>query len=86
VSKNPFQQFTAWFNEAKSHDLIEEANAMCLATASPDGRPSNRMVLLKSFGDPEDNNGGGFVFFTNYESRKGKELESNPYAALVFYW
>jgi pyridoxamine 5'-phosphate oxidase len=44
-----------------------------------------RMVLLKSFGDPEEN-GGGFVFFTNYESRKGKELESNPYAALVFYW
>jgi pyridoxamine 5'-phosphate oxidase len=58
---------------------------MCLATASREGRPSNRMVLLKSFGDP-DKNGGGFVFFTNYSSRKGQELESNPFASLVFYW
>lgn len=85
VSKNPYQQFQAWFEVAKSHESIGEANAMCLATATPSGRPSNRMVLLKSFGDPASD-GGGFVFFTNYESRKGKELESNPYAALVFYW
>ena len=58
---------------------------MSLATATPDGRPSNRMILLKSFGDPKEN-GGGFVFFTNYESRKAQELDVNPFASLMFYW
>jgi len=57
-----------------------EPNAMTLATATPDGKPSARMVLLKGV------NAGGFVFFTNYESRKGMELTANPWAALVFYW
>lgn len=85
ASKNPYKQFTAWFEEAKEHKQIEEPNAMCIATATPDGRPSNRIVLLKSFGDP-DEAGGGFVFFTNYDSRKAKELESNPFASIVIYW
>jgi len=58
---------------------------MCLSTATLEGRPSSRMVLLKSYGDPK-HPGGGFVFFTNYESRKAKELEMNPFASLVIYW
>src|SRR5262249_20754598 len=57
-----------------------EPNAMTLATASVDGRPSARIVLLRDYGE------GGFTFFTNYESRKGRELAENPWAALVFYW
>jgi pyridoxamine 5'-phosphate oxidase len=73
------------FENAKKCEAIEEANSMCLATATPEGRPSNRMVLLKSYGDPKLP-GGGFVFFTNYDSRKAKELDSNPFASLVFYW
>ena len=80
VSKEPFQQFKSWFEAASSNQAIYEANAMCLSTATPDGIPSARMVLLKKFG-PE-----GFSFFTNYTSRKAQELESNPRAALVFYW
>ena len=80
VSKEPFQQFKSWFEAASSNEKIYEANAMCLSTATPDGIPSARMVLLKKFG-PE-----GFSFFTNYTSRKAQELESNPRAALVFYW
>eukprot|EP00088_Acartia_fossae_P026248 TRINITY_DN2704_c0_g1_i10.p1 TRINITY_DN2704_c0_g1~~TRINITY_DN2704_c0_g1_i10.p1 ORF type:complete len:253 (-),score=38.73 TRINITY_DN2704_c0_g1_i10:251-1009(-) len=80
VSKDPFDQFKVWFDEATANDKIEEANAMCLATASKDGFPSARMVLLKKYG-PE-----GFTFYTNYTSRKGGELDSNPRAALVFYW
>ncbi len=81
VSKEPFGQFENWFEEAKKTTSIEEANAMCLATCTPDGKPSARYVLLKKF-CPKD----GFVFFTNYESRKGQELIQNPFAALVFYW
>jgi len=80
VAKEPFEQFKAWFDEATQNDKIEEANAMCLSTATSDGFPSARMVLLKKFG-PE-----GFTFFTNYTSRKAEELDSNPRAALVFYW
>jgi len=80
VSKDPFDQFKCWFDEATACDKIEEANAMCLATATADGFPSARMVLLKKYG-PE-----GFTFYTNYTSRKADELESNPRAALVFYW
>ena len=59
---------------------IRDANAMTLATATPDGRPSARIVLMKGFDER------GFIFFTNYLSEKGKQLEANPYAALVFYW
>ena len=80
VSREPFQQFKSWFEAASSNEAIYEANAMCLSTATADGVPSARMVLLKKFG-PE-----GFSFFTNYTSRKAQELDSNPRAALVFYW
>ena len=80
VAKEPFEQFKGWFEEASKHSGIYEANAMCLSTATPDGIPSSRMVLLKKYG-PE-----GFTFFTNYTSRKAQELDSNPRAALMFYW
>ena len=76
---NPIEQFRTWFDEALAADL-HEPNAMTLATATPDGRPSARVVLLKGFDEQ------GFVFYTNYEGRKAKELEENPRAALVFYW
>jgi pyridoxamine 5'-phosphate oxidase len=79
VDKNPFKQFSRWFDEAVAAEL-HLANAMALATSTPDGKPSVRMVLLKQ-ADPN-----GFVFFTNYESRKGKELLANPHAALNIYW
>lgn len=80
VSKEPFGQFKAWFEEATNHSDIYEANAMHLATATPDGIPSGRVLLLKKFG-PE-----GFTFFTNYQGRKARELDANPRAALTFYW
>jgi len=80
VSRDPFTQFQAWFDEASKHEKIEEANAMCVATATSDGFPSARMVLLKKYG-PE-----GFTFYTNYTSRKAAELDANPRAALMFYW
>jgi pyridoxamine 5'-phosphate oxidase len=79
VSPNPFVQFEAWFLEARQ-SAIKEPNAMTLATVSPDGNPSARIVLLKEFSE------AGFVFFTNYESRKAHEIEANPSVALVFYW
>nr|XP_057924438.1 pyridoxine-5'-phosphate oxidase [Doryrhamphus excisus] len=80
ASLDPIKQFGNWFDEATKCPEIGEANAMCIATATKDGRPSARMVLLKGYSD------AGFRFFSNYESRKGKELESNPHACLVFYW
>lgn len=80
ASLDPIKQFENWFDEATKCPEIGEANAMCIATATKDGRPSARMVLLKGY------NNEGFRFFTNYESRKGTELGSNPYACLVFYW
>lgn len=76
----PFTQFAEWFAEAKATPTISEPTAMTLATATPEGKPSARIVLLKEFG-PE-----GFVFYSNYTSRKGRELEANPQAALCFYW
>jgi pyridoxamine 5'-phosphate oxidase len=79
VSKNPITQFEKWFKEAMLSDLLEP-NIMTLATASPDGKPSARMVLLKGFDQK------GFIFYSNYLSRKGKELAKNPHASLVFYW
>src|SRR5919206_3527502 len=79
AAADPIEQFRAWFNAALTAQL-PEPNAMTLATATRDGTPSARMVLLKGF----DQN--GFVFYTNYESRKGRELDENPRAALVFYW
>jgi pyridoxamine 5'-phosphate oxidase len=79
INVNPIKQFDIWFNEAVKAD-IHEPNAMTLATATTDGRPSARIVLLKGF----DMN--GFAFYTNYLSRKGKELTKNPNAAVVFFW
>jgi pyridoxamine 5'-phosphate oxidase len=79
LDRDPFRQFQLWFADASSAGLIEP-NAMTVATATPDGRPSARMVLLKGFDER------GFVFYTNYESRKGRELAANPWAALVFFW
>nr|WP_317169119.1 pyridoxamine 5'-phosphate oxidase family protein [Mucilaginibacter humi] len=78
INVNPIKQFDIWFNEAVTAE-IPEPNAMTLATATPDGRPSARIVLLKGF----DMN--GFAFYTNYLSRKGKELTKNPNAAIVFF-
>jgi len=79
VERDPIKQFQLWFDDARAAKL-PLAEAMTLATATPEGRPSARMVLLKQV-DEE-----GFVFFTNYHSAKAALLESNPYAALVFYW
>ncbi|HWA85187.1 MAG TPA: pyridoxamine 5'-phosphate oxidase [Opitutus sp.] len=79
LARDPFRQFDKWFQEAEAAK-IPEPNAMTVATASRDGRPSARTMLLKGF------DGRGFVFFTNYESRKGRELEVNPRAAMVIPW
>ena len=76
---NPIEQFRTWFDEVLTSNL-HEPNAMILATATLDGRPSARVVLLKGFDER------GFVFYTNYEGRKGEELETNPHCALLFYW
>jgi pyridoxamine 5'-phosphate oxidase len=79
INVNPIKQFDIWFNEALEAK-IHEPNAMTLATATTDGRPSARVVLLKGF----DMN--GFAFYTNYLSRKGKEITKNPLGAITFYW
>jgi pyridoxamine 5'-phosphate oxidase len=79
LAADPFAQFHTWFGQAVAAGL-PQPNAMTLATATLDGRPSARMVLLKGL------DAQGFVFFTNYESRKAGELEANPWAALVFFW
>src|SRR3974390_253625 len=79
VCSDPFQQFDCWWKEALASE-IDEVNAMTLATASSDGIPSARIVLLKGFDEK------GFVFFTNYKSYKGKQLDENPRACLVFFW
>lgn len=79
LDPSPFVQFTRWFEEAARHG-VRAPEAATLATATPDGIPSARIVLVK--GREE----AGFVFFSNYESRKGRELTANPRAALVFYW
>jgi pyridoxamine 5'-phosphate oxidase len=79
LAKDPFRQFERWFQEAEAAKLVEP-NAMTLATVGADGRPSARTVLLKGV------DGRGFVFYSNYESRKGRELANIPRAALVFPW
>ena len=76
---DPIAQFSLWWDEATTAQ-VREANAMTLATADADGKPAARTVLLKSFDQ------SGFVFFTNYESRKGAELAANARAALLFFW
>lgn len=79
VLNHPIEQFNSWWNEALN-SKIQEVNAMTLATATADGIPSARIVLLKGI------TAQGFVFFTNYLSHKGRELAKNPNAALVFFW
>ena len=79
VDRDPIRQFQIWLDDAFAAQ-IPLAEAMTLATATPDGKPSARMVLLKQV----DQN--GFIFFTNYRSAKARQLDANPYAALVFYW
>jgi pyridoxamine 5'-phosphate oxidase len=79
LADDPFRQFARWFADAAAGGL-DEPNAMVVSTADRRGRPSSRTVLLKSFDDR------GFVFFTNYTSRKASQLEENPYASLLFPW
>ncbi|MGW1766793.1 pyridoxamine 5'-phosphate oxidase [Streptomyces sp. NPDC002073] len=79
LAADPMDQFAAWFQQAADANLFEP-NAMVVATATPDGRPSSRTVLLKQF------DARGFVFFTNYGSRKGREIADNPYVSLLFPW
>ena len=79
ANPDPMKQFAKWWKQAIKSNL-EEANAMTLATASPDGLPSARIVLLKDFSEK------GFTFFTNYNSFKGQQLSENPKACLVFFW
>src|SRR6266550_5253559 len=81
IDPNPIRQFQTWYDEVRANGMSEQdATSMALATATRDGQPSARIVLLKSFDDR------GFVFYTNYHSRKGKELSDNPRACLLFYW
>lgn len=79
ISRDPLQQFEMWLNDA-IESKVNEPTAMVLATATPDGIPSLRIVLLKAF------SGHGFGFFTNYSSRKGEEIALNQYVALLFHW
>ncbi|KAF1049975.1 MAG: Pyridoxine/pyridoxamine 5'-phosphate oxidase [Burkholderia gladioli] len=79
IASDPIRQFDKWFNEALDAQL-PEPNTMTLATVDAEGRPSARIVLIKGVDER------GFVFFSNYESRKGRELAHNPNAALLFYW
>jgi pyridoxamine 5'-phosphate oxidase len=80
VARDPFAQFAAWFDEARENTAILEPHAMTVATVSPDGAPSARIVLLRGYDER------GFVFFTNYGSRKGRELEASGKAGLLFFW
>jgi pyridoxamine 5'-phosphate oxidase len=79
LADDPIQQFSTWFGQALAAE-IPDANAMCLTTVSPEHRPSSRIVLIKNI------DARGFTWFTNYASRKGQDLETNPYAALLFHW
>lgn len=79
VTPIPFDQFAKWFQEALQSEL-PEPNAMTIATVAESGRPSARTVLLKGFDE------NGFIFFTNYESRKGREIEANPFGTILFCW
>lgn len=79
IQKNPIRQFELWFNEATNSE-VQEPNAMNLATLNERGQPSSRIVLLKGIEDDK------FQFYTNYQSKKGKELDTNPACALTFFW
>jgi pyridoxamine 5'-phosphate oxidase len=80
VAGDPLEQFRGWLDEALRAGNVIEPNAMCLSTVDAGGRPSSRIVLLRQW------DARGFVFYTNYESRKGGELAENPQAALLFWW
>src|SRR5207237_3373963 len=79
IDPNPFGQFRRWFDQALAAQL-PEPHAMTLATVTPEGKPAARVVLLRGF------DASGFVFYTNYDSRKGQELAAHPWAALVLFW
>lgn len=79
AAKSPYEQFAKWWADAE-RSKIDEFNAMVLATSSKEGSPSARVVLLKDFNEE------GFIFYTNYNSRKGREILSNPNACLIFFW
>jgi pyridoxamine 5'-phosphate oxidase len=79
LAKDPFEQFSRWFHDAQEAG-VPEVNAMTLATVSKDGMPNARIVLLKGISET------GFMFYTNYESTKGRELAENPNASIVFFW
>ncbi len=79
INPDPLEQFSKWFNEALSGDFVDP-NAFALSTVSEQGRPSSRILLIKGF------DSRGFIFYTNYESRKGGELLKNPYASMLFFW
>lgn len=80
LAADPMHQFAHWFRQIAAGGMVYEPNAMVVSTATPDGRPSSRTVLLKKY------DARGFVFFTNYNSRKGRELDANPYVSLLFPW
>ena len=79
VADDPFAQFNAWFEQALKAE-VNEPNAMSVATVDPDGRPTSRIVLIKQYDQR------GFTWYTNYDSQKGRQLEANPHAALLFFW
>lgn len=80
LAADPMDQFAHWFSQVAAGGVLHEPNAMVVSTATPEGRPSSRTVLLKQYDDR------GFVFYTNYGSRKGGELAANPYVSLLFPW
>src|SRR5690606_8016510 len=80
VDENPLMQFQKWFYEAEGHSIVEEVNAMSVSTIGLDGFPKTRVVLLKKFDE------NGFVFYTNYNSEKGKAIIANPHVCLSFFW
>ncbi|TAL69931.1 MAG: pyridoxamine 5'-phosphate oxidase [Bacteroidetes bacterium] len=79
AKENPFEQFKLWFDEMLKIDMLEPT-AFILSTSTKGGKPSSRVLLLKQYDDT------GFVFYTNYDSRKGKEIDENPYGAMLFFW
>lgn len=80
IEKNPFEQFDKWFKEGIDSKQFVEPTSFMLSTADKSGRPSSRILLLKSYDE------GGFIFYSNYESHKGRDLDENPYAAMLFFY
>ena len=80
ILRNPFEQFQKWFDEVEKEDGVQEPNAMTVSTIGADGFPKNRVVLMKKISK------GGFIYYTNYKSEKGKALENNPSTCLSFFW